>query len=673
MFLPVTVLWLSFLISEREGTMACAQRPIDSLQYLKEVEVVGSKTISRSENALTPMQRLDANRIRRLQPLQVGEAVKQFAGVNVKDYGGVGGMKTVSVRSLGAAHTAVAYDGVLLSDAQNGQIDLGKLYLDQVKAMSLFNAQSNSLFQSARNFSAASVLQIETYSLPDFDSIRPFTFGLDFGSFFLVSPSFSMRKRWGKKWGLSASGRFDYVKGNYPFDLDVGGTLQHLRRENTDVRSGNAEMNLFCLLSDRHRLDLKMFYYGSERGLPGAVIYYYKESAQRLEDQNFFAVLKHTWQIAPAWTQRNVLKYNFLYNRFTDPESLSSQGVDDRYRQNEAYLSSVTLYRPPVRGLEFSAALDAAFTSLFSNMRDFPFPSRTSLWFNLAGKYTHPYVEVMLNGLASAFFDHVRSGSRPGDQTRFSPFASVAAFPLGNRIWGIRVFYKDIFRMPTFNDLYYSRVGNTGLLPEKARQLDVGTELDFSSSERVWTLGFSADFYRNWVKDKIVAYPTTNLFIWSMMNLDRVSVTGTDFSIRAGSVFGKSGLAARFGFDFQVSYTWQRALDVTDPENGTYGHQVAYTPEHSGSASLSWGFPYGELTYRAFFCGERYALNENIPENRLSSYVEHSIGVDFRFGIRKVGLEVGAEWLNFTGEAYEVVINYPMPLASYRVHLRCRF
>lgn len=650
-----------------------AQRPLDSLQYLKPVEVRGTRAAKRSENPLTPMQAFSVEDFRRMNALRVGDAVKNFAGAQVKDYGGVGGMKTVSVRSLGASHTAVSYDGVLLSDAQNGQIDLGRLYLDQVKTMSLYNGQSSSIFQPARNFSSAALLQIETVSLADLDSIAPFSAGFDFGSFLFLSPSFAMRKRIGKNFGFSASARFDYVKGDYPFLFDRGGEPRYLRRENTDVKGGNAELNFFALLSDKHRIDLKLFYYGSERGLPGAVIYYYKASAQRLEDQDFFGVMKHAWQIAPGWSQKNVLKYNFRYNRFRDPESLASQAVDERYRQNEVYASSSTLYQPPVKGLEIGGAFDAAFNSLASNVRGFPFPDRTSIWFNVAVKYKHRYGEAMLSGLTSAFFDRVRSGNSPGEKARFSPFASVAVFPLGKRIWSLRVFYKDIFRMPTFNDLYYSRVGNTGLLPEKARQIDAGSSFSLSLPGRIWMLEASVDFYRNWVEDKIVAYPTTNLFVWSMMNVDRVGITGVDASLKTGSAFGKTGLLSRFRFDLQVSYTWQEALDRTDPGNGTYGHRIAYTPEHSGSAVVSLGFPYGELSYRLMFCGSRYALNENIPENLLEPYAEHGLGLNFRFEVRGTGMEAGVEWLNFTGEAYQVVLNYPMPLAHYRVHLRCRF
>ena len=95
-----------------------AQSPLDSVQHLHPVEVRARRQIGRVENLLTSVQTLQAADLQKFHPQQVAEALKQFAGVNVKDYGGVGGMKTVSVRSLGAAHTAVSYDGILLSDAQ---------------------------------------------------------------------------------------------------------------------------------------------------------------------------------------------------------------------------------------------------------------------------------------------------------------------------------------------------------------------------------------------------------------------------------------------------------------------------------------------------------------------------------------------------------------------------
>ena len=47
------------------------------------------------------------------QPL-VADAVRQFTGVQLKDYGGAGGLKTVNVRSLGSEHVGVFIGGIHL-------------------------------------------------------------------------------------------------------------------------------------------------------------------------------------------------------------------------------------------------------------------------------------------------------------------------------------------------------------------------------------------------------------------------------------------------------------------------------------------------------------------------------------------------------------------------------
>ena len=77
----------------------------------------------------------------------MGDALKRFAGVQVKDYGGVGGMKTVNIRGLGAAHTGVIYDGVQVGDCQSGQVDLSRFTLDNISLISLQIGQDDNIIR----------------------------------------------------------------------------------------------------------------------------------------------------------------------------------------------------------------------------------------------------------------------------------------------------------------------------------------------------------------------------------------------------------------------------------------------------------------------------------------------------------------------------------------------
>ena len=127
-------------------------------------EVVVTAERSRKTNIFEtiPVQSLSGNDIRQLGLQNIADAVKRMAGTNVKDYGGIGGMKTVSVRNLGAQHTAVSYDGITVSNTQAGQIDIGRFSLDNVGMLSMAIGQGSDIMQTARHYASAALLAIET-------------------------------------------------------------------------------------------------------------------------------------------------------------------------------------------------------------------------------------------------------------------------------------------------------------------------------------------------------------------------------------------------------------------------------------------------------------------------------------------------------------------------------
>ena len=86
-----------------------AQTGEDTLLHLPEV-VITENYRNRAVRSALPTQILTEKAIQNLNALQISDVVKHFSGVTVKDYGGIGGLKTVSVRGLGASHTAVGYN-----------------------------------------------------------------------------------------------------------------------------------------------------------------------------------------------------------------------------------------------------------------------------------------------------------------------------------------------------------------------------------------------------------------------------------------------------------------------------------------------------------------------------------------------------------------------------------
>ena len=128
------LLALCMLVALGQGSLTYAQ----SDTITSKVHVIDEVTVSatgRSRNVIStaPTQLVTQKQLLSQGVTDLSDALRRFSGVNVRDYGGAGGVKTISVRSLGSQHTAVAYDGITITDAQSGQIDLSRFSLDNIR------------------------------------------------------------------------------------------------------------------------------------------------------------------------------------------------------------------------------------------------------------------------------------------------------------------------------------------------------------------------------------------------------------------------------------------------------------------------------------------------------------------------------------------------------------
>ena len=109
--------------------------------HLNEVVVT-----ARINKEVIPVQSLSGDKLEKLAAHSVADAIRYFSGVQIKDYGGIGGLKTVNIRSMGTNHVGVFYDGIELGNAQNGVIDLGRFSLDNMEAVTLYKREFEIIF-----------------------------------------------------------------------------------------------------------------------------------------------------------------------------------------------------------------------------------------------------------------------------------------------------------------------------------------------------------------------------------------------------------------------------------------------------------------------------------------------------------------------------------------------
>ena len=657
-------LWNSACAQMRTDT---AQRDTSSIKILSEIIVSGSRQRF-GLNSPTPVQSLSGAGLQRLNSFSVADAIRYFSGVQLKDYGGIGGLKTVNVRSMGTQHVGVFLDGMSIGNAQNGTVDLGKFSLDNIEEIQLYNGHNSSSPQPAKAYFASSTLYLKTRR-PQFTGTEKTHLQTAFktGSFGLINPSLLWQQKITTNLSLSFNTEYIKANGRYQFRYKKdGGYDTTAIRNNADIEGFRSEAALFKKLSGGGEAFMKTYIYNSQRGLPGAIVANKFYSSQRLWDRNFFLHGSYRKNISDNYEIWLNARYANDYTRYLDPDFIMTTGaLYNRYHQQETYLSIAQKYNiKPWWNISLST--DFSYNSLDANLYRFAYPHRYSYIGAFANQFNWNRLMLQAALLYCYYNEHVKFYETSPDRKATSPMIGISWQPFAGNSFRLRSFYKESLRMPTFNDLYYTLIGNTQLKPEYTKQFDAG--FTWSGNKSFFkNVSLQADAYYNVVTNKIIAVPTTNLFRWMMINQGLVEIKGLETNVALTSELNKD-LILITGFN----YTFQKAINKTKGES-SYGDQIPYTPVHSGTLHGSLLWKSWAFNYSFIYTGERYMLPENIPKNHMQPWYTTDVGMVWEKRIHKYNYKIGAEVNNLFNQNFDVVINYPMPGRNYRFTIAVSF
>ena len=648
--------------------------------FASEIDAEMLDTLSLSEITITESrrkevirsQRLEGELLQSLNSQSVADALRYFSGIQVKDFGGVGGIKTINIRSMGSQHVGVFYDGLQLGNAQNGQIDLGRYSLDNIEEINLYNGQKSNIFQSAKDFGSSGTIYIRTRR-PRWSGDEKFHLMGQFkiGSFGLINPEVVWEQRLSQRVSLSASASYTNANGEYEYRyrrLNLDGSVAYdttAIRHNGDIEAIRAEVSTFGFL-DKGQWCGKVYYYDSERGIPGAIVNNVFKNGERQWDRNFFAQGGFEYSFSHCYQMKGSAKWAWDYMRFLrdDPKELY---IDNSYYQQEAYLSVANIFRM-TSWWDLSASVDAQWNTMNANMRNFMYPTRWSQYVSVATAMRYRGLSGQASVLGT-FIQDIAGNERVGRsitlRNEYTPALFLSWQPIETCDWQINGFVKKAFRMPTFNDLYYTEVGNKYLEPEYTWQYSIGSRYQMQlGNNMLKTIAINGDAYYNKVTNKIVAYPSGQQFRWTMLNLGMVEIYGVEVGTESNMKFGPIDGSLR------LNYTYQNARDFTDPSDSYYGDQIPYIPLHSGSVAARLSWQRLDLNYSFIYTGERYNAQENIPQNYEQPWYTHDASLVWNFRWGKVNCRVGLEVNNIFNQDYEVILNYPMPGRNYKLTLK---
>ena len=543
--------------------------------------------------------------------ITISDVLLQSPGLHVGDNGGYAGLKTVSLRGLGSAHTSVYLDGVRVGNVQSGQNDLGMIALENVSSAVVDYAQNSVSFKTRRPvFNGRNVA----------GNIR-----MSVGSFGTYLPAARLDFRLGDRLSLSANASGILSEGDFRYG---DGAV----RTNNDLKQIHGGLDLFGTMRGGE-YHVKAYANKAERGTPGSVSW---PSEDRQKDGNYLLQGLMDKQFTPLYSLKLSAKASY------DDIYYTSQWGDSRYGQTELQLNSAHDFRiKPWWKVSFAA--DMQWDGLASTSYN---ASRLAVLSALATSFTTGrLIANMALEYCGAFDKDAldRYSFSPSIDLRYSIFKGL----------DVMAFARRAYLIPVFNELYYVGYGNPQLRPEDAWLTDIGLDF-YRQVADSWAVKAKADAFYNRLKDKITSAPSVeDPNIWQPYNIGRVRSAGLD--LVAGIEH-----RGRWSYAFDAKYSYQSAIDLT-PDSYSYGMQIPYIARHTVvlNGSLEWKrwkmVPLWQMR------GARTDGTGEIPSWNTFNLM-FSKGLD----INKVGsLELKLSVSNVFDSRYEVVSGYPMPGRSF--------
>ena len=545
----------------------------------------------------------------------VSEILLKSSAVHVGDNGGHAGLKTVSLRGFGSAHTAIYVDGLRVGNVQSGQNDLGMIAPENVGSVVVDYAQNSISFNTAR---------------PVFENGPLATrVSLSGGSFGTWQPYARFDFRLSENLSLSANTAGLFSKGDFSYG-------DGLVRENNDLSQVRAGLDLFG--KDFH---VKAYFNGVERGTPGSTAW---PSEDRQADRNAFV--------------QGVLNRNFssLYTlhlsgkaSYDDIFYTSSYG-DSRYGQTEIQLNSAHNFQ--IRNWwKLSLAADIQWDGLKSSNYN---ASRLTAFSALASSFRAGLLSADIALEYNGAFDH-------GALSRHALAPSLMARLTLPEGLDISAFARRAYRVPTFNELYYVGYGNPDLRPEDAWLTDMAVDY-VRPLGNSFSLKSKLDVFLNLLTDKITSAPTPeDPNIWVPYNIGKVRSAGFD----AAAGFAHEG---EWDYSLDLKYSYQSAVDRT-PDSYSYGQQIPYIARHVVVLS-------GNVTWNSWTVQALWQMRAGRKDGTGDLPDWNTLDVDLAkpLTMRKAGtvlLKITTR--NLLDCRYETVSGYPMPGRSFMAGVEYKF
>lgn len=615
-----------------------------SVKTFPTVRVTAGRLYSNPSMKYLPVTLIDQSVIDAASVRQLTDVLNRVPGLTIKDYGGIGGLKTVSIRGTSSNQSLVMIDGMRLSSNQNGIFDFSTFPVASVSEVEVVRGGASALFGGN---AIGGVINIITRVEQEHKIKLNSGIG-SFGDRYIgISAS-------DKIFGAPCNIQVNYLNtiGNYPFEFLEFGKKITAKRSNGEFTNLSASLSGMIPKEDWN-LKYRAMFRNSDRGIPGAALQGHIESPKAELNEQESILLFSGNRVFDQYSQLSIgalFRLNTFH--FKDPDALGfgSNGLDSYFLNKD--MQFTVKYSFLLGMFNYELGVEGSFADLDGDMLQ----PETGNYVNRTSAAVFGRVEtndVDLNIGDASFNFGIRADYLSDTGGAVSPLVGWILLLNGIPL-KVKTQYSYNFRPPSFNEMYYLNYGSDDLEPERSHSFNFGLEYYPSAN-----MTFNGDLFLINTNNQIVSVPKSTV-AWTAENIGNVLTRGFEFNMNVNFLDNL--------LNFDVAYTRQIALDLSN-NSLTYKNQVPYIPQEV--LFLTSTVKYKQIISGISFqySSYRYSLFANTYASILPRFMLLDMFLSYKFEF------AGADWVlslngdNLTDEKYELVKKYPMPGRSFRARL----
>jgi len=588
----------------------------DSINWLDEVLLIDTKLQKFSTGQ--HIRKLSNSLLKQNKP-RLTDVLNYNTPIYFKE-NGRGMVSSPSFRGTTASQTAVIWNGININSQFNGQLDFNTVNTGAYDQIAVRSGGGSVVYGTGAIGGSVHLNNSLTFNDSQEQQLL-----LQYGSYHTLDARYNFKKSW-DQWSLNFALSRNSSDNDYDYPGSAGKNL------NGEYYNYSANVALGYQLSKHHTIKLISEFYDGERHFS---LIRSSENRTKYQDLN----------------SRNLLEWQADFHNFTQNTSL-------------AYIQEEYKYFANKDSNNYSFGNAKSFIAKY----DLDYEVNDRLLFNTVLQNYHTRGEgtdvgdedrnIFSIALLAKHQLTEKLQYEGGVRKEFtSNYDSPLLFSMGTSyewsdLYTLKLNASKNFRIPTYNDLYWSSAGNPDLNPEESLQAELGNHFRIKNLEAGVTL------YYNNIRDMIRWLPG-NDGIWRPGNEDKVHIYGLESFLTWSKGF-------RNGTGLRASTTYAYTISKNPETN----KQLIYVPYHKVTANLNYQVQRISTNVQLLYNGSVYTRTDYSEE--LPGYFITNIGASYSLG-RKSDWELGGRVNNVFNKEYQNVEDRWMPGTNFNLYINFKF